>query len=109
MSILNIVFVDQDMKLAMYLKNRQEHSSVDAAQTPASARHALPPSNSAVATSSCTAGIDSNLHSCFEIFIYLVPILPFVWFKFMHMRQRLDNCDSSSHLAFVNQRVTWSK
>ncbi|KAL0542422.1 hypothetical protein IC582_022529 [Cucumis melo] len=44
----------EDMKLAMYLKNRQEHSSVDAAQTPASARHALPPS-SAVATSSCTA------------------------------------------------------
>lgn len=81
-----VFLVEQDMKLAMYLKNRQEHSSVDAAQTPASARHALPPS-SAVATSSCTAGNDSNLHSfCFEIFIYLVPILPFASFKFMHMR-----------------------
>lgn len=76
---LNIMFlVEQDMKLALYFKDKQEHSSVDAAQSPAnSARHALPPS-SAVATPSCTAGKDSNLLSfCFEIFIYLVPILPF--------------------------------
>ncbi|XP_022929009.1 protein DYAD-like [Cucurbita moschata] len=44
----------EDMKLTMYLKEKQKHSSVDGAPNPASARHALPPS-SAVATPSCTA------------------------------------------------------
>ncbi|XP_022969779.1 protein DYAD-like [Cucurbita maxima] len=44
----------EDMKLTVYLKEKQKHSSVDGAPNPASARHALPPS-SAVATPSCTA------------------------------------------------------
>lgn len=60
MGNLNSVFVEQDMKLTMYLKEKQKHSSVDGAPNPASARHALPPS-SAVATPCCTAGNDSNL------------------------------------------------
>lgn len=46
------------MKLAMYLKEKQEHSSVDGAQSPASPR--LQPTL-AVATPSCTTGSDSNL------------------------------------------------